>query len=58
MVVLWPAEGAPGQGEFEAELVFNPEQAGKGQLEVFEVSMKDGSEIHKVIIRLNGNSIY
>jgi germination protein M len=44
------SEGAPGRGEFEAELVFNPEQAGKGQLEVFEVSMKDGSEIHKIII--------
>lgn len=44
------SEGAPGRGEFEGELVFNPETAGKGQLEVFEVSMKDGSEVNKVII--------
>ncbi|NLO21249.1 MAG: spore gernimation protein [Syntrophomonadaceae bacterium] len=44
------SEGAPGRGEFEGELVFNPETAGKGQLEIFEVSMKDGSEVNKVII--------
>ncbi len=44
------SEGAPSRGIFEAELAFNPEAAMKGQLEVFEVSMKDGSEVHKVII--------
>ncbi|KUG04008.1 hypothetical protein ASZ90_018597 [hydrocarbon metagenome] len=44
------SEGAPGRGDFEAELAFKSEAAGKGQLEIFEVSMKDGSEVHKVII--------
>ncbi len=43
-------EGAPARGEFEGELDFQPSKAGKGQLEVFEVSMKDGSELNKVII--------
>ncbi len=43
-------EGAPGRGDFTAELAFSPEAAGKGQLEVFEVSMKDGSEVNKVTI--------
>ncbi len=44
------AEGAPGRGDFEADLSFSPKAAGIGQLEVFEVSMKDGSEVNKVII--------
>ncbi len=42
--------GAPERGDFAAELVFTPGQPGSGQLEVFEVSMKDGSDINKVII--------
>ena len=44
------AEGAPGRGDFEGELAFKPEGSGQGQLEVFEVSMKDGSDRNKVII--------
>lgn len=43
-------EGAPDRGDFEAELPFNSLAGGKGQLEVFEVSMKDGSEVNKVVI--------
>lgn len=42
--------GAPERGEFSAELIFDSASAGKGQIEVFEVSMKDGSDINKVII--------
>ncbi|MDD4803258.1 MAG: Gmad2 immunoglobulin-like domain-containing protein [Syntrophomonas sp.] len=44
------SEGAPGRGDFNAELTFKPNNPGKGQLEVFETSMKDGSDQHKVII--------
>jgi hypothetical protein len=44
------AAGAPERGDFAAELAFTPAAAGKGQLEVFETSMKDGSELNKVII--------
>ncbi len=42
--------GAPDRGDFEAELKFTPSSAGKGQLEVFEESMKDGSDQNMVII--------
>nr|WP_242960993.1 Gmad2 immunoglobulin-like domain-containing protein [Clostridium peptidivorans] len=42
--------GAPERGGFEAELTFKPSSAGKGQLEIFEESMKDGSPINMVII--------
>ncbi|MDJ0304920.1 Gmad2 immunoglobulin-like domain-containing protein [Dehalobacter sp.] len=44
------AAGAPGRGDFEASLTFTPSAAGSGQLEVFEASMKDGSDLNKVII--------
>ncbi len=44
------SEGAPGRGDFSAEMTFKPNGSGKGQLEVFETSMKDGSDLHKVII--------
>ncbi|NBJ14673.1 MAG: spore gernimation protein [Dehalobacter sp. 4CP] len=44
------AAGAPGRGDFEASLTFKPLAAGSGQLEVFESSMKDGSDLNKVII--------
>jgi Spore germination protein len=44
------AAGAPGRGDFEASLTFKPLAAGNGQLEVFESSMKDGSDLNKVII--------
>jgi len=43
-------EGAPGRGDFTGELAFKPAGPGKGQIEVFEVSMKDGSDRNKVII--------
>lgn len=42
--------GAPQRGEFSADLAFSSGQPGTGQLEVFESSMKDGSDINKVII--------
>lgn len=42
--------GAPQRGEFSADLAFTPGQSGTGQLEVFETSMKDGSDINKVVI--------
>ncbi|TCX51622.1 Gmad2 immunoglobulin-like domain-containing protein [Dehalobacter sp. 14DCB1] len=44
------AAGAPGRGDFEASLTFTPSAAGSGQLEVFESSMEDGSDLNKVII--------
>ncbi|MDD3364241.1 MAG: Gmad2 immunoglobulin-like domain-containing protein [Syntrophomonas sp.] len=44
------SEGAPGRGEFQGNLDFKPTGPGKGQIEVFEVSMKDGSDRNKVII--------
>lgn len=44
------AAGAPERGDFEAELKFTPSATGKGQLEVFEESMKDRSDLHKVVI--------
>jgi len=43
--------GAPERGDYSAEIQFKSPGAGKkGQLEVFEVSMKDGSDRNKVII--------
>lgn len=44
------AEGAPGRGDFDGELDFTTNGPGQGQLEVFEVSMKDGSDLNKVSI--------
>lgn len=44
------AEGAPGRGDFEGELAFKPDGSGQGQLEIFEESMKDGSDLNKVTI--------
>lgn len=44
------ASGAPERGDFQAELSFRPSSAGKGQLEVFEESMKDGSPMNMVVI--------
>jgi hypothetical protein len=37
------SEGAPGRGDFEMKLTFNPPKKGKGTLEVFWVNPKDGS---------------
>lgn len=43
--------GAPERGDYNAEIQFKSPGAGKkGQLEVYEVSMKDGSDRNKVII--------
>lgn len=47
--------GAPERGDFEAVLNFAPSSAGKGQLEVFEVSMKDGSDQNVVTIPVQWN---
>jgi germination protein M len=44
------SEGAPGRGDFTGQLIFTTANPGQGQLEVFEVSMKDGSDQNKVII--------
>lgn len=45
--------GAPERGDYTAEVTFTSPGAGKkGQLEVYEVSMKDGSDRNKVIIPL------
>jgi|GEM_PF-549873 len=42
--------GAPDRGDFTSELSFDVEEAGRGQLEVFEVSMEDGSDRNLVVI--------
>lgn len=44
------SEGAPGRGDFKTKVGFKTSGPGKGQLEVFETSMKDGSDLNKVII--------
>ena len=44
------SKGAPDRGDFKGQLAFKPPGPGKGQIEVFEVSMKDGSDRNKVII--------
>ena len=44
------SKGAPDRGDFKGQLDFKPIGTGKGQIEVFEVSMKDGSDRNKVII--------
>lgn len=44
------SEGAPGRGDFSGELAFKVNGPGTGQIEVFEASAKDGSDINKVII--------
>ncbi|UWG98672.1 GerMN domain-containing protein [Dehalobacter sp. DCM] len=42
--------GAPERGDFKATLTFTPISTGKGVLEVFESSAKDGSDVNKVTI--------
>jgi len=44
------SEGAPGRGDYHGELAFTASGPGKGQVEVFEASAKDGSDTNKVII--------
>ncbi len=44
------SEGAPGRGDFSKTISLASSFAGTGQLEVFEVSMNDGSDMNKVII--------
>ncbi len=44
------SKGAPERGDFEEVISFAPSSAGAGILEVYETSMKDGSELHKVTI--------
>ncbi len=45
--------GAPGRGDFSKLITFAPTSSGGGLLEVFEESMKDGSDINKIIIPLS-----
>lgn len=44
------SEGAPGRGDFQYKLPFKAPSPGKGQLEVYWASPKDGSDLDKVII--------
>lgn len=44
------SEGAPGRGDYDAQLAFTTSGPGQGQVEVFETSARDGSDINKVII--------
>ncbi|MCG8402363.1 MAG: GerMN domain-containing protein [Firmicutes bacterium] len=44
------SQGAPGRGDFETSLKFDPPKEGKGTLEVFCISAKDGSEQDKVSV--------
>lgn len=44
------SQGAPGRGDFELSLKFEPLPAGQGALEVFEISAKDGAELNKVTV--------
>ena len=44
------SEGAPGRGDFETSLKFNLPSEGKGTLEVYWESPKDGSEQDKVTV--------
>ncbi len=44
--------GAPDRGDFSKTISFSSSSPGSGQLEVFEASMKDGSDLNKVIIPL------
>lgn len=49
------SEGAPGRGDFQTQVGFTSAGPGQGQLEVFETSMKDGSDLNKVIIPVKWN---
>ncbi len=44
------SEGAPGRGDFKTSIDFKSPGPGKGKLEVFWSSMKDGSDQDKVVI--------
>jgi len=50
------AAGAPDRGDFNAELSYATASAGKGQLEIYEVSMKDGSDLNMVIVPVEWQS--
>jgi hypothetical protein len=47
------SEGAPGRGQFELSLPFNAASPGRGELEVFWASPKDGKELDKVAVPVN-----
>jgi spore germination protein GerM len=47
------SEGAPGRGDFKHSLVFSAASPGKGALEVFWTSPKDGEILDKVSIPVN-----
>lgn len=44
------SEGAPGRGDFEASVDFKPAGPGKGHIEVFWSSPKDGSDLDTVVV--------
>ncbi|TEB11844.1 Gmad2 immunoglobulin-like domain-containing protein [Pelotomaculum propionicicum] len=46
-------QGAPGRGQFEKSLAFNAPSPGRGELEVFWISPKDGRELDKVVVPVN-----
>jgi len=47
------SEGAPGRGDFKHSLAFNAASPGKGALEVFWTSPKDGQILDKVSVPVN-----
>ncbi len=47
------SEGAPGRGQFELSLPFNAPSPGRGELEVFWTSPKDGKELDKIAVPVN-----
>lgn len=46
-------QGAPGRGQFELSLPFNATSPGRGELEVFWTSPKDGKEMDKIAVPVN-----
>lgn len=46
-------QGAPGRGEFELSLPFDAPSPGRGELEVFWTSPKDGKELDKIAVPVN-----
>lgn len=46
-------EGAPGRGQFELSLPFDAPSPGRGELEVFWTSPKDGKELDKIAVPVN-----
>ena len=47
------SEGAPGRGQFELSLPFDAPSPGRGELEVYWASPKDGKELDKMAVPVN-----